>query len=128
MTLIPFNRKLNRRLFMRQSVMLTGLSSSTFDEALDSVCTIQDMFRQYMIDGTMEDWAPSIFQEHSSIDVGNRYFTPHQNALLHRQISFDPVVDPDNILTAAMADGKFVHVEDNQVEYYEAYRDNRRTK
>lgn len=55
MTLIPFNRKLNRRLFMRQSVMLTGLSSSTFDEALDSVCTIQDMFWQYMTDGTMED-------------------------------------------------------------------------
>jgi hypothetical protein len=77
-----------------------------------------------MTDGTMEEWAPSIFQEHSSIDVGNWYFTPHQNALLHRQISFNLEIDPDNILMAAMADGKFVHVEDNQVEYYEAHRDN----
>ena len=87
--LIPFNKKLNRRLFMWQSVMLTSLSLSIFDEALESVCTIQDMFRQ-----------------------------------LHRQISFDPVVNPDNILMAAIADGKFVHVEDNQVEYYEVHRDN----
>ena len=86
------------------------------------------MFQQYMTDGTMEDWAPFIFQEHSSIDIGNQYFTSHQNALLHCQISFDPVIDPNNILTVAMADGKFVHVEDNQVEYYEAHRDNQRTK
>jgi len=113
---------------MRQSVMLTGLSLSTFDEALDSVYAIQDMFRQHMINETMEDWAPSIFHEHSSIDVSNRYFTPHQNAMLDCQISFDPAVDPDNILSAAMADGKFVHVEDNQVEYYEACKDNRGTK
>jgi predicted phage tail protein len=56
---------------MRQSVMLTSLSLSTFDEALDAICIIQNMFRQYMTDGTMEEWAPSIFQEHSSIDVGN---------------------------------------------------------
>ena len=128
MIFILFDRQLNRRLFMRQSVVLTGLSLSMFDEALDSVHAIQDMFRQHMMNGTMEDWTPSIFQEHSSIDISNRYFTPHQNAMLDRQISFDPVVDPDNILSVAMADGKFVHVEDNQVEYYEAYRDNQGTK
>ena len=38
------------------------------------------------------------------------------------------MVDPDNILSVAMADGKFIHVEDNRVEYYEACRDNRGTK
>ena len=56
---------------MWQSVMLTGLLLAMFEEAFVSVCTIQDMFQQYMTDGTMEDWALSIFQEHSSIDVGN---------------------------------------------------------
>jgi hypothetical protein len=49
-------------------------------------------------------------------------------ATLPCQISCDLVIDPDSILTAAMADGKFVYVEDNQVEYYEAHRDNQRTK
>jgi hypothetical protein len=106
---------------MWQSVMLTGLSSPIFDEVLESVHAIQDMFRQYMTDGAMEDWTPSLYQEHSSINVSNWYFTLHQNAMLDRQISFESVIDPDNILSAAMADGKFVHVEDNRVEYYEAH-------
>ena len=125
---ILFGRKLNKQFFMWQSVMLTGLSLSMFNKALDLVHAIQDMFQQHMMNRTMEDWAPSVFQEHSSIDVSNWYFTPHQNAMLDHQISFDPVVDPNNILSAAMADGKFVHVEDNQVEYYKACRDNHGTK
>jgi len=80
-------RKPNRHFFMQQSVMLTGLSLSMFDKALDSVHAIQDMFQQHMMDGTMEDWAPSVFQEHASIDVSNWYFTPHQNAMLDCHIS-----------------------------------------
>jgi len=68
----------------------------------------------------MEDWAPSVFQEHPSIDVGNRYFTPRQNALQDCQVAFSASIDPDHILTDAMGD-QFIHVEDNQVEYYEYY-------
>jgi len=51
--------------------MLTGLSSPMFDEAIASVGTIQDMFRRDAANGTMEEWMPSVFQEHVSIDVGN---------------------------------------------------------
>ena len=75
----------------------------------------------------MEDWVPSVFQEHPSIDVGNRYFTPRQNALQDRQVAFSASVDPDHILTDAMGD-QFVHVEDNQVEYYEARKESGGTK
>ena len=117
----------NRRQYMRQSVMLTGLSSPIFDEAIASVHAIQDMFRRTTTEGTMEEWTPSVFQEHPSIDVGNRYFTPRQFALGDRQIAFSAVIDPDNILSDAMGDN-FVHVEDNHVEYYEARKENGGTK
>jgi len=106
--------------------MLTGLSSPMFDETIASVCAIQDMFRRDAADGTMEEWAPSVFQEHLSIDVGNRYFTPRQYALQDRQIAFSASIDPDNILSEAM--DQFVHVEDNHVEYYEARKEGEVTK
>jgi hypothetical protein len=112
---------------MRQSVMLTGLSSPKFDEAIASVYAIQGMFRQTPINSSMEEWMPSIFQEHLSIDVGNRYFTPRQYALQDQEIAFSASVDPDNILSQAMGD-QLVHVEENHVEYYEARKENGGTK
>ena|ERR1700679_1321631 len=112
---------------MRQSVMLTGLSSPMFDEAIASVYEIQDMFRRTVVNGTMEEWAPSLFQDHVSIDVGNRYFTPRKYALQDQQIAFSATIDPDNILSEAMGD-QFVHVDENHVEYYEARKENGGTK
>ena len=121
------DRQPNRRLYMRQSVTLTGLSSPKFNDAIVSVHAIKDMFRQQVVDGIMEAWVPSNFQGHTSIDIGNQYFTPRQYALQERQVSFSTVVDPDNILSQAMGDN-FIHTEDNEVEYYEAQKDAGGTK
>jgi len=119
--------QLNRQQHMQQAVMLTGLFSLMFDKAIASVCAIQDMFRWDVADGTMEEWMPSVFQEHISIDIRNWYFTPCQHALQHWQIAFSTSIDPDNILSEAMGD-QFVHVEDNHVEYYEACKEGGVTK
>jgi len=56
---------------MRQSVMLTGLSSTKFNDALASIHAIEDMFRQLIPPGQMDNWAPSSFQGHTTIDVNN---------------------------------------------------------
>ena len=88
---------------------------------------IEDIFRRQTADRSMEGWVPSTFQGHPSVDVGNRYFTPLQHALQDRQISFNPAIDPDNILSEALGE-EFVHTEDNEVEYYEARREAGRTK
>ena len=112
--------QLNRLQYMRQLVMLTGLSSPLFDEAIAQIYQIQDMFRRRtLVDGTMEEWGPSLFQGHVSIDVGNRYFTPSKFALQDQQIAFNANIDPHNILSKAMGN-QLVHVEENRVEYYEA--------
>jgi hypothetical protein len=121
------NRQPNRRPYLRQSMMLTGLSSPKFNDAIQSIHAIEDIFRRQVAEGNMELWVPSAFQGHPSIDVGNRYFTPRQHALQDRHISFSPAIDPDNILSEAMGE-EFVHTEDNVVEYYEAHREAGRTK
>ena len=109
-------------------MMLTGLSSPKFNDAVQSMHTIEDIFqRQAVLDGNMEVWVQSAFQGQPSIDVGNRYFTPRQHALQDRQISFSTAIDPDIILSEAMGE-EFVHTEDNEVEYYEARKEAGRTK
>jgi hypothetical protein len=121
------NRQPQRRPYLRQSVMLTGLSSPKFNDAIQSIRTIEDMFRRQVVDGNLEMWVPSSFQGHPSIDVNNRYFTPRQHALQDNHISFSPTIDPDNILTKAMGED-FVHTEDNEIEYYEARKEAGRIK
>ena len=64
-----------------------------FNDSILSVCVIEDLFRWQGADRNMEDWVPSTFQGHPSIDVGNRYFTPSQHALQDRQILFSLAVD-----------------------------------
>ena len=122
-----YSRLPNRRLYLRQSMMLTGLSSPKFNDAIQSIHAIEDIYRRQAVEGNMEAWIPSSFQGHPSIDVSNRYFTPRQHALQDRHISFSQAVDPDNILSEAMGE-EFVHTEDNEVEYYEARKEAGRTK
>ena len=107
--------------------MLTGLSSPKFNDAIQSIRAIEDIFREQVVDRNMEVWVPSTFQGHLSIDIGNRYFTPRQHGLQDRHISFNAVIDPDGILSEAMGE-EFVHTEDNEVEYYEARKEGRGTK
>ena len=107
--------------------MLTGLSSPKFHDAIQSIRSIEDIFRGQVVDRNMEVWVPSTFQGHPSIDISNRYFTPRQHAFQDRHISFSAVIDPDNILSEAMGE-EFVHTEDNEVEYYEARKEGRGTK
>jgi len=113
---------------MRQSVMLTGLSSTKFNNAMASIRAIEDMFRQLIATGQMDDWAPSNFKGHMTIDISNRYFTPaHDASHQDEQVPFSMAVDPDRLLSVAMGND-FVHTEDNEVEYYEAHKNTQGTK
>lgn len=108
--------------------MLTGLSLSKFNNAMASTCAIEDMFQQVIPTGTMDDWAPSSFQGYTTIDISNRYFTlAHLEKQDDEQVPFSTSVDPDRILLMAMGN-KFIHTEDNEVEYYEAQRNAKGTK
>ena len=122
------NREPNRRTYMHQSVMLTSLLSTKFNDALASTCTIEDMFWQMILSGTMDDWAPSSFHGHTTIDISNQYFTPaHCASQDDEQVPFTIVVDPDHILSMAMGN-EYVHTEDNKVAYYEAHKSAQGTK
>jgi len=76
----------------------------------------------------MDDWAPSNFKIHMTIDISNRYFTPaHDTSQQDEQVPFGMAIDPDHLLTVAMGND-FVHTEDNEVKYYKAHKNTQGTK
>ena len=46
-----------------------------------------------VVDRVIEDWVPSLFQQHVSIDVGNQYFTAHKHVLQYQPMAFSAGID-----------------------------------
>jgi len=83
------------------------------------------MFGRTFAAGSLEPWVSNEFEGSPTIDAANRYFTPRLQATQDQIIPFSPLVDPNSILTTAMArDGTFTHTIDNEVDYYELMIDN----
>jgi hypothetical protein len=105
-------------------VTISGLGSHIFNNAVQGIHQIHDLFSRTFDAGTIESWTPSIFEDYEAIDMSNRFFTPRQHARTDHITTFSRAVDPDNILHTAMSqDDKFTHTEDNEVEYYELVTD-----
>lgn len=114
-----------QRAYLRQSISLSGLGSKSFSSAIENIQEIHEMFGRTFAAGTLEPWVPNDFEGNQTIDAANRYFTPRPQATQDQIIPFSPLVDPNSILTTAMArDGTFTHTIDNEVDYYELMIDN----
>jgi hypothetical protein len=50
--------------------------------------------------------------------MGNRFFTDRHDRGQNETIDFPTSVDPNGVLTKSMG-GDFVHLEENEVKYYE---------
>ena len=69
---------------------------------------------------TLERWIPSDFEGNDAIDAANQYYTLRLQTTQDQITPFSPLVDPNSILTTAMAqDGIYTHTIDNEVDYYE---------
>ena len=66
---------------------------------------------------------PGLFDGHSAIDVGNRYFVDRRDKTDDETVSFEQSVDPDGILAEAMG-SEFCHTLENEVKYFELTRAN----
>lgn len=86
---------------------------------MDSIQGIHHLFSRALPAGAMEDWAPSLFNEILSIDMGNRYFT-NRHDLSGEIVPFKSCVDPNKYLEWALGTD-YVHTYENEVEYFEAY-------
>jgi hypothetical protein len=90
----------------------------------DSIMVIQAIhhtFSQVVPDDSMEEWAPSMFEDHQAVDTGNCYFTNRKHVSSSELVRFKAGVDPDGMLEAVLEGTDFAHTRENEVEYFELY-------
>ena len=114
--------------YLRQRIVLTGLGSATFTSALDAAGEVYRYFDRQFSEGILDNWTGSQekFCDAPCFDISNRYLTPAKDTMGLQGTSFHKGVDPRGILRGmAKGDGtcSYVHTEDNQVQYFTAYRD-----
>jgi hypothetical protein len=104
---------------------LTGLNSTAFDNAARATQEVYGQFDREFEDGSLTTWDVNGSEDDGQgpeLIASNRYFTPAPDAGCAKNTPFGLGIDPHNVLTHMLGQGKgpssFVHTEDNQVKYY----------
>lgn len=105
-----------RRLYARQAVTLTGLSSDIFQKAITNLREILTTITGHFPDDSVNHWEPATYEGHLALDIHTRYFTSRRNAPNETSLPFMKGVDPDGILALARKQD-LIHGPDNQVQY-----------
>ena len=126
--IVFYRTVVSRYKYLRQSVKLTGLGEGSFSRAIAAAQEIYGMFDCHFLDGTLELWFLSYLDDSKieCLDASNRYFTPSRDAPGVKSTPFHLGVDPQNVLANMMSGSSghsFIHMEDNQVQYYRSRRD-----
>jgi hypothetical protein len=103
---------------MEQAIVLTGLGTEMFSDAIDSIIAIEDIFSRQVGSEKIVQWKNGTYLEWDTIYAANRYFSSGSDHHRLQPVPFHPLVDPEGTL-AALARGNKVHCSDNVVEYYE---------
>lgn len=108
--------------YARQGIVLTGLSSPSFDKSLCQLEAIMRTFDRCFPPDSLEKWTPGKHGEHNSVDLANRYLVDKKNVNAEDIVSIPIGIDPRRIL-AKLAGSSYVCTEDNVVKYFEAVKE-----
>lgn len=101
---------------MRQGVSITGLGSPTFSKALDCAFQIFGLFSRHVPENKLQEWKIETYNDHPSLDLSNRLFTPRKDDPMSPSISLGADIDPNGRLMS-LAGNDLFHGEENQIRY-----------
>jgi hypothetical protein len=105
--------------FIRQGLSITGLSTPSFKVATENIAKLYALFSRNIPQNKLQPSSiVTNFEEHASMDIFNRYFTPRKEGAQDTEMRFNNDVDPKGIL-AKLSGTSFYHGEDNVVRYFE---------
>ncbi|KAK7032221.1 hypothetical protein VNI00_013395 [Paramarasmius palmivorus] len=110
----PFGKSTSPK-HLQQRILLTGLGTPTFNQALDGLVRLDSLLRLNLRD-TPKELAQNI-GGHPTLGITNRYFTSKRMANEEEHIGFNDSIDPKGILEAFRGD-TLVHTTENKVFYY----------
>ncbi|KAK7019817.1 hypothetical protein VNI00_017906 [Paramarasmius palmivorus] len=102
---------------LQQRVLLTGLNTSTFTDALEGLAIMNNVLRLNVRDDNPKPLAV-VVDGFTALDISNRYFTSRRFAQEDEHIPFSTDIDPNGILEG-LRGHSMVHTSDNVVEYYQ---------
>ncbi|KAF9465631.1 hypothetical protein BDZ94DRAFT_1306973 [Collybia nuda] len=110
--------------YLRQSLTISGLGTTKFDQALAAATEIYGAFDRTFPDGQLESWSASGFispGDFSALDASNRYMIPRRDVPKAQHQPFPPHVDPKRILEEMAIGSEHVHTEENSVFYFTSH-------
>jgi len=105
-----------KRLYTRQAVTLTGLSTETFAKAVENCNIIFSDMRAKFLEETTAPWQCGTYEGHATIDAHTRYFSLRKEAPTEQNQPFWQGVDPDGVLSK-LRKQDLIHGADNIVKY-----------
>lgn len=110
---------------VRQFIELTGLGAPSFDHVVAAHWNLMDTLTPFIGDkrNVVSAWRPSysVFQEFPTMQFANRYFTTPAEQFSQQTVSFNSQIDPLDILSSYGEKHDLLHLEDNEVQYYERH-------
>ncbi|KAG6381588.1 hypothetical protein JVT61DRAFT_184 [Boletus reticuloceps] len=93
------DRKANAARYLRQAVTLTGLGTSIFETAIETVRGAHTHLARNYPAGRVTPWKPERFKGQDVLEISNRYLTSRHRQSPSPIVAFQCGVDPKNILT-----------------------------
>ena len=103
--------------FLCQGITITGFGTPSFQQSIEGVQLIYELFQCHCPGGKLENWKPGTHRGFPTLDLSNRYFTPTRDAPNMENVPFDKLVDPFGILEGMIESG-YTHGEENTVRYF----------
>ena len=103
--------------FLRQGITITGFGTPTFQQSIEGVKLIYEMFQCRCLEGKLEAWVPGTHRGFPTLDLSNRYFTPTRDAPNMEHVPFHKLEDPLGVLEG-MKESGYIHGEENTVWYF----------
>ncbi|PPQ94772.1 hypothetical protein CVT25_007650 [Psilocybe cyanescens] len=99
-------------------IMITGLSTPSFDNDMNNVEKLHSMMTAYLEGENIKvkPWQAEVYEGHKAIDTSARYFTEQRFAPMETRMAFEMGVDPCGVL-ARLCGSNFIHGMDNKVDY-----------
>ena len=107
---------------MKQSLWLTGLGSTTFDDCIRGLYALQDLARSYLRNSDVQfswDINHRVGTSFPAIQFQNRLFSVVSDVPDEHRVQLHHSIDPSRRMQGVWEGSTLVHVQDNVVEYYE---------
>jgi hypothetical protein len=117
--MLCINRKVqgDKAVYLRQSIDLTGLNSTSFKNSIETIRYLFSQLERNVPSNKLEDFQPNTYGLHTRLVISNRYFSSRNNSELSSIVAFNPTTDPYKILSN-LRHNNLVHTTDNEVLFY----------